>query len=152
MFFDAKLDKDIKALEIVSESLRAKRQREIKRQVKTNPARPEQVQSEQPPPEQARFEQPVQRKPRKDREDHAFEYSELRKRVIGAIADNFIFDVRGREMYKKTASAYAIVGKFKVSADFIDYDHELRDINVMAGGQERNRTLRNVARRLGVRT
>jgi len=138
---DAKLDKDIKALEIISEDLREKRRQELKRQAKASSAQPVQAAA-----------QPVQRKPRKSSEDHAFDYSELRRRIIGAIADSFILDVRGREMYKRTTSAYAVVGKFKVSADFIDYDHELRDINVMPGGPERNRVLRGVAKRLGVKT
>lgn len=131
MFGSSKDDKDLKKLFKLQESWKADESARKAREAKKNP----------PPPKV--------RKPKLTAEQIADEYAIIRRRVINAIADNYILDRMGRETYKRTASAYAVIGKFKVNSAFIDWDHELRDINTMAGGLERNRVLRALCKRLG---
>ena len=99
----------------------------------------------------AKINPPAPKKPKASLEEVHAEYTALRRRIIDAIADNYVLDNKGREVYKKTGSAYAVVGKYKVNSAFIDFDHELRDVNTMSGGIERNRVLKGMAKRLGVR-
>lgn len=114
-----------------SDTLATRKAREAKKAIRTNP--------------------PAPKKPKASLEDVHAEYTALRRRIIDAIADNYVLDTKGRETYRKTGSAYAVVGKYKVNSAFIDFDHDLRDVNTMPGGIERNRVLKGIAKRLGVR-
>ena len=131
MFSSSKDEKDLKKLFKLQESWKQTETERKTREAKRNP-----------PPLKIR-------KPKLTTEQVADEYVTLRRRVISAIADNYILDRMGRDTYKRTGSAYAVVGKFKVNSAFIDWDHELRDINTMAGGLERNRVLKALCKRLG---
>lgn len=127
----SKSDKDLNKLFKLQESLGKAHDAKKARDLKKNP----------PPPKV--------RKPKMTPEQIGEEYIALRRRVINAIAANYIIDHAGREAYKRTASAYAVVGKYKINSAFIDWDHELRDINTMAGGPERNKVLKALCKRLG---
>jgi hypothetical protein len=134
MFGTKKMERDLDKLmrlkAVVDEKARKQQVREARQAAKLPPAPP---------------------KPKPTPEDIAADYHEVRRRVIKAIADEYILDSKGREVYLKTASAYAVLGKYKVNAAFIDFDHELRDINVMAGGPARNKVIKSLAKRLGLR-
>jgi hypothetical protein len=131
MFGTGKMEKELRQLLKLKATVDEKARRHEARAAKEAP----------PPP----------RKPKPTPEEIAAEYHELRRRVIDSIADQYILDTMGRAIYKKSASAYAVLGKYKVNAAFIDFDHEIRDINVMSGGPARNKVLKTLAKQLGLR-
>lgn len=86
------------------------------------------------------------------KEERAEAYKDLLRRCVEKVAARTILDEDGRDKYVRTRSAYAIVGKYKVAGDFIEFDHTLRDIMSMLDEKARNNTLKHLAKRLGIRS
>lgn len=89
------------------------------------------------------------RKPKATPVGLAEQFATLRRRAIVAIADNFIFDKNGQEAYKRSGSAYAVVGKYKVSATFLDWHDELHDASGIADGKARIAALKALCKKAG---
>lgn len=93
-----------------------------------------------------------QQAPKKlSREEKSAQYHDLRRKCFEKIAERFINDSAGQEAYKRSPSAYTVVGKYRISPDFIDYDHALRDINTIPDERERNKAIKKLAQKLGIR-
>jgi hypothetical protein len=93
--------------------------------------------------------QPKKKPPTKEQRSEA--YKELLRRCVEKIASRTIVDDEGRDKYVRTRSAYAIVGKYRVTGDFIEFDHTVRDITSMLDEKARVNALKHLAKRLGVR-
>lgn len=94
---------------------------------------------------------PTPAKARKRIVDVRERYIILRQKVYDRIADRFILDDVGKEAYKRTKSAYTVVGKFPVVSSFLDYDKTIREIAAMIDDKERYSAMRKLAQSLRVK-
>lgn len=78
-------------------------------------------------------------------------YKVLKKRIRTRLAMRFIDDEPGQAAYIANG-IYAVVGKFKVRGELLDWDHELRNIEAKSDEKTKLVLIVHLAKRLKVRS